>query len=99
MRLRDRRAVLAKPAGARRLEAGDQPEQGGFAAAGWAEEGDEFAGRDAEADVVEHRKNAAVDVEGVADAANVQHRSSDGGRLFESSEGYHLTVPFCQTSR
>ncbi len=49
---------------------------------------------------LEHRELSAVDVEGVADMLDVERRT--GGvmrdRLCESCF-YHLTTPFCQTSR
>jgi hypothetical protein len=48
-------AVLAQGAGARRLKACDQSQQGRFPASGRAEQGDELAGLGTEADVVQNR--------------------------------------------
>ena len=83
----------------RRLQPRDQPQQGRLAAAGRTEQRDELAGLDAEIDVVEHRQHAAVDVEGVADALDVE-RGADGRIRDRFGKGmrYHLTTPFCQTS-
>ena len=92
-------AVLAQRAGARRLQPRDQPQQGRLAAAGWAEQRDELAGLDAEADIVQHRQHGAVDVEGMADALDVERSAGSRSVIaFGKRERYHFTTPFCQTS-
>jgi hypothetical protein len=77
----------------------DQTQQGGFSASGRTEQRDEFAGTDLEADVVQHRQNTAVDVKGVTDAFNLKGRTDRRGNGFGKRMRYHLTTPFCQTSR
>ena len=88
-------------AGARRFEACDQTQQGRLAAAGRAEQRDEFAGLDGDADLAEHRQLDTVNVEGVADLLDVERGTGRGvsGDFGERGRGYHFTVPFCQTSR
>ena len=98
-RSRDRIAVLAQHAGSRRLKSRDQTQQGRLAATGRPQQRDELAGLDAEIHIVEHRKHAAVDVEGVADVFDLE-RGADGGvgNRFDIGMRYHLTTPFCQIS-
>src|SRR5579871_2533104 len=82
------------------LQSRNQPEQRRLSAAGRPEQRDEFAGLDVERDIVQHRQRGAFDVEGVADIFDVE-RGTDrriGNRL-GNSMSYHLTTPFCQTSR
>ena len=82
----------------RKIEARDEAQQCGLAAAGGPEQGDEFAGLDLEVHILQHRQRGAVDIEGVADMGDVE-RSAGARVLFGNSERYHLTTPFCQTSR
>jgi hypothetical protein len=97
---RDRDAVLAQRAGARPLEARHQPQQRGLAAARGAEQRHELAGANMGTDVLQHRQDAAVDVEVMADAMDVQRRAGRrGGRTLGKGQRYHLTTPFCQISK
>ena len=61
-----RLAVEEHGAGLRLFEAQQQPEQRGFSAAGRADDGDIFARRDPQTDVVEHRRAARHVTEGHA---------------------------------
>src|ERR1700749_351276 len=98
-RAHDRFAVLAKHTRARQFKSGDQPEQGRFSTSGRSQQCDEFARRYPEADVIQHLKHLAIDVEGVANAFDIE-RGPDSRRrwLFPDRERYHFTTPFCQTS-
>ena len=53
-----------------------------------------------QADVFEHRKHGAVDIEGMADMLDIERGAGRGisDRLGDSLR-YHLTTPFCQTSK
>ena len=51
-------------------------------------------------DVFEHRKRGAVDIEGMADMLDIERGA--GRRIGDGlcrSLRYHLTTPFCQTSK
>ena len=65
-------AVDQETAAARTVEAGDQAQQGGLAAAARSEQGDEFAGLDLEGDILQHRQIVAVQDEAVIDVAHVE---------------------------
>ncbi len=100
MRTGDAGIVFPQRPGARLLQPRDQPQQGRLAAAGRTEQRDELAGRDREADIVEHRQGRTVDIEGVANALDIEFGPDGGiGDRLGCGLHYHLTTPFCQTSR
>src|SRR5712671_5111967 len=92
--------VFSQRARTRPVEPRDQAQQRGLAAAGGPQQRNELAGFDAETDVVQNRQFGAVDVKRMAHALDVE-RGTDGpiGDQFDNSLHYHLTTPFCQTSR
>ena len=76
----------------RPLQPGDQPQQGGLAAAARPQQRDEFAGPDGKIDRIEHRQRLPMKIELMADHRQPDRRAAHcGGR-------YHRTRPFCQDS-
>ena len=52
-----------------------------------------------EADIIQHRKHGAIDVEAMTDALDIQRSAGCGWRnALSNSQRYHFTTPFCQTS-
>ena len=68
-------------AGARPVQPGDEAQQGGLAAAARPEQGDELAGLGAQIDAVEHRQQAALQLELVADVADLERVAGAGGSI------------------
>src|SRR6266481_1073214 len=100
MRSLDADIVLSQDSRPRPLEPGDEPQQRGLAAAGGSQQRDELAGFNAETDVIEHGKLGPVDIERVADALDVERGADHAiGTRHGNGLHYHLTTPFCQTSR
>ena len=82
-----------------RVEAGDQPQQRGFAAAARADERDQLAGADCRATTTverERTRRRPAQTKRLAHVAHAQRGAfgDDCGR----GRGYHLIIPFCQTS-
>ncbi|MCY1355821.1 hypothetical protein D9M69_422570 [compost metagenome] len=71
----DGRAVLQDLARRGLVQAGDEPQQRGLAAAAGAEQGDEFTGRDAEVDIVEDLQALVAMAEPVADLPDIDTRA------------------------
>ncbi len=68
-------------AGVRAVQAGDEVEQGGFAGAGGAHEGQKFPGPDGEADVLEDRQDHAAPAIGFIQVGDFHHRGRGEGRV------------------
>src|SRR3954447_10662591 len=79
VRSRDARLVLAQRSGPGLVEACDEAQQRGLAAAGGTEQRNELARLDGDADVAEHRQLGAGDVEGVADLSGARTAPPAGG--------------------
>ena len=92
-------------AAVRRLEAGDHPQQGGLAAAGWAEQREEFAARHLQADVIHHRRAAEAFAHGAnATESSCTHRRFCGAprlRTFrqdhQGDEAVRISAPSAST--
>src|ERR1700758_1680917 len=100
MRSSDADIVFAQRPRARRLQSRNETQERGFAAARGPEQRDELARLYAEIDVLQHRQSDAVDIEGVVDILDVEP-GADGriGNRLSRCMRYHLTAPFCQTSK
>src|SRR3984885_5347824 len=100
MRVANESAVFAQRPRARRFKTRNQPQQGRFPASGRAKQRDEFPRLYPKTDVLEHGQERVFDIESMADIFDVDRRS-DGGIRNGLCDGvrYHLTTPFCQTSR
>src|SRR5439155_1598139 len=83
-----------KFAGVGGVEAGDEAEERGFSAAAWANNRDEFSGRDGERYPIE-RVSAAGCVVGCGEMF-AHFRDAKRG-AFGQCGGYHLMTPFCHT--
>ena len=100
MRPLDADIVFPQHPATRRFQSGNQPQQGRLAAAGGTEQSDEFARLDRETDVFQNRQRGTVDIEFMADMLDIKFGT--GGRVCDHLGGgmrYHLTTPFCQTSK
>jgi len=92
--------VFTQNAGSRPFQSRDQPQQRGLAAAGGTQQRDEFAGFNNEAYIFQDREHGTVNVECMADVLDVERGT--GGWISNGlgdDVGYHLTTPFCQTSK
>ena len=100
MRSSDADIVFAQRPRARRLQSRNETQERGFAAAGRPEQRDKLARLYAEIDVLQHRQSDAVDIKGVVDILDVEP-GADGriGNRLSRCMRYHLTAPFCQTSK
>ena len=76
------------------VEAGEQAEEGGLAAARGAEDGDEVAGVDAEIDAVEHGEDAAAGGEPPDDAAALDAGGGFGHGRGEGTPMMGAWLPF-----
>jgi len=66
---------------ARDVEAGEQAEQGGLAAAGWSDDGDEFAVRDREAHVAQHGDRSIAAGKRFRQLTGNEHVGESGGEV------------------
>jgi hypothetical protein len=73
-------AVEHDAAGCRHVEAGQQAEQGGLAAARWADHGEESAGFDLQANFLEHRERLAAALVHLREVSSDQHGQNDSRR-------------------
>src|SRR5215469_18618045 len=100
----DRLALCEQIPGARKVEPGDEPQQGRLAASARSQDGDELAVADPEADPVQYGQVLTVQCEMMAHVADCKRRSAHWIAIWQrrSRRGrrfYHLTSPFCQDSR